>query len=302
MKRPKYNLLTATWFIIGLIVLLLNDLYFKYSFPGIITGKLSDFAGLFIFPYFLAVFFSNHKLKMYGGTALFFIFWKHEISQAFIEYIAQLTHTHTYRTVDLTDLVALSILPVSYWYFKKNEKNAEDNRFVLSVCIGTVSIIAFCATSQARHTKRLDMAINKEYIVPISKTQVFKILKFGHGYSDTLERNLTDERFYLYFDIQCGARATAFATIKSYTKNSTYIRLNEMYEYKIMEPNQERIDACSKLTASDFEKEFELNCIDVLTGKNKNDAEVYFDNQYIHDNYVSPDLQNFGKDSSGNYR
>src|SRR3990170_664811 len=36
-------------------LLLLNDHVFKQAFPSILTGKLSDFAGLFFFPFLLAV-------------------------------------------------------------------------------------------------------------------------------------------------------------------------------------------------------------------------------------------------------
>lgn len=291
MKGPKYNLFSAPWFIIGLVILLLNDFYFKYSFSGMITGKLSDFAGLFIFPYFLSVFFSNQSVKMYVVTALLFIYWKHEVSQPFIEYISHVTNIHIYRTVDLTDLVALSILPLSYWYYKKNEINTEDNSFVLSICIGTVSIIAFCATTQARHMEQLDMPINKEYIIPVSKMELFTILKFGHGYSDSIEKNLIDEKFYIYFDIpEYRADVIAFVTIKNYTKTSTYIRLDKIYKYEIKGNNQEHIDACRTMKAADFENHFKLYCIDILTGENKSDVDVYFDNQQIHDNYVSPNL------------
>ena len=36
-------------------LLLLNDHVLKQAFPSILTGKLSDFAGLFFFPFLLAV-------------------------------------------------------------------------------------------------------------------------------------------------------------------------------------------------------------------------------------------------------
>ena len=39
-------------FLVGLGILLLNDFYLKYAFSNAFTGKLSDVAGLFIFPFF----------------------------------------------------------------------------------------------------------------------------------------------------------------------------------------------------------------------------------------------------------
>jgi hypothetical protein len=39
--------------LLSLVLTLLNDQYLKYQYPGFLTGKLSDFAGLFYFPFFL---------------------------------------------------------------------------------------------------------------------------------------------------------------------------------------------------------------------------------------------------------
>lgn len=38
----------------AVVLLGLNDHYLKYQYPGFITGKLSDFLGLFYFPLFLS--------------------------------------------------------------------------------------------------------------------------------------------------------------------------------------------------------------------------------------------------------
>jgi hypothetical protein len=45
-----------SWISIGL--LLLNDHVLKFTKPGILTGKLSDFAGLFFFPFLVALILS----------------------------------------------------------------------------------------------------------------------------------------------------------------------------------------------------------------------------------------------------
>ena len=37
----------------GLLLLTLNDHYWKYAFPGFWTGKISDFAGMLFFPFLL---------------------------------------------------------------------------------------------------------------------------------------------------------------------------------------------------------------------------------------------------------
>ena len=45
-------MLTSPGFVVGLSLLLLNDLFLKARFHNPLTGKLSDFAGLFVFPLF----------------------------------------------------------------------------------------------------------------------------------------------------------------------------------------------------------------------------------------------------------
>src|SRR5688500_8392949 len=45
--------LLRPWVVISVCVLVSNDHYLKLSWPGILTGKLSDFAGLAFFPVFL---------------------------------------------------------------------------------------------------------------------------------------------------------------------------------------------------------------------------------------------------------
>lgn len=40
--------------LLAVVLLGLNDHYLKYQYPGLVTGKLSDFLGLFYFPLFLS--------------------------------------------------------------------------------------------------------------------------------------------------------------------------------------------------------------------------------------------------------
>jgi hypothetical protein len=51
MKRKE--LIFNPYFIGGLSVLMLNDFYLKHEYGNYLTGKLSDFAGLLIFPMFV---------------------------------------------------------------------------------------------------------------------------------------------------------------------------------------------------------------------------------------------------------
>ena len=63
----------APLFIAGLITLLMNDFYLKYAFSNVLTGKLSDFAGLFIFPFFFSAVKPQSKKTIYLATAAVFV-------------------------------------------------------------------------------------------------------------------------------------------------------------------------------------------------------------------------------------
>ena len=51
MKAANLILLPSS--LVAIALLALNDHVFKAHFPGFVSGKLSDFAGLYFFPFFL---------------------------------------------------------------------------------------------------------------------------------------------------------------------------------------------------------------------------------------------------------
>ena len=62
--KNNLKILTSYWFMTGLILLLLNDFIFKEMYGNWLTGKLSDFTGLFIFPLFWTALFPKNKNKI----------------------------------------------------------------------------------------------------------------------------------------------------------------------------------------------------------------------------------------------
>jgi len=71
MKR-NLDVLVSPAFLLGLFLLLLNDYFLKAVFHNWFTGKLSDFAGLFIFPLFWTALFPRYKKSIYYITAFLF--------------------------------------------------------------------------------------------------------------------------------------------------------------------------------------------------------------------------------------
>ncbi len=117
--KSNLKILTSFWFLIGLIVLLLNDFIFKEMYGNWVAGKLSDFAGLFIFPLFWTAVFSKYKKPIFFFTALFFVFWKSPYSQCFIDCWNCFMFFKITRVVDFTDLMALLVLPIAFQYENK---------------------------------------------------------------------------------------------------------------------------------------------------------------------------------------
>ena len=116
--RNKYYILNLV-FLVGLLALFLNDHYLKFKFSNGLTGKLSDVAGIIIFPLLLAFLFP--KLKQFAlltATALF-VFWKSPLSQGLIDFYNENGFLQTSRIIDYTDLWVLVLLPIPYYIIKK---------------------------------------------------------------------------------------------------------------------------------------------------------------------------------------
>jgi antitoxin component YwqK of YwqJK toxin-antitoxin module len=150
--REKLKSINNIPFLVCLAILLLNDFYLKTEYHNWLTGKLSDFCGLFIFASFWTALFPNKKRTVYFSTALLFVIWKSPYSQPFID-LFSLSLYPIYRVVDLTDLISLLILPVSYYY---NQKNFF--RFKLSpILLGVITVFSFCATSIPEPTQKFEL-------------------------------------------------------------------------------------------------------------------------------------------------
>jgi hypothetical protein len=114
MTRPRNKNLLLNWiFLLGLFLLALNDHFLKYHYSSWLTGKLSDFTGLLIFPLFLAFLFPRQAKAMPLLTGICFIFFKAPWSTPFIEAYNRIAPIGITRTIDYSDLLALAVLPLS---------------------------------------------------------------------------------------------------------------------------------------------------------------------------------------------
>lgn len=144
------KILTSIWFIFGLTILLLNDFVLKERYGNWLTGKLSDFAGLFIFLLFWTSLLPGHKHKIFLLTGLLFIVWKSPISQTLIDIWNNTGLWYVYRTVDITDLIALISLPIAFRLETISEKLATVSLTPYIPLV--ISAFAFMATSKGPNT------------------------------------------------------------------------------------------------------------------------------------------------------
>ncbi|KAA3639074.1 MAG: hypothetical protein DWQ02_04245 [Bacteroidetes bacterium] len=147
LKNSNLNILRSIGFIIGLTVLLLNDFLFKGMYGNWLTGKLSDFAGLFIFPLFWTALFPKYKRTFFVLTAVVFFWWKSPLSSTFILFCNDILNYPINRIVDYSDLIALLILPVAYFYYNSTKKTYVN---LSPMMIGLIAFFAFAATSAHR--------------------------------------------------------------------------------------------------------------------------------------------------------
>jgi len=115
MNNKIQGVLTTWPFLLSLGTLIANDWWFKASFPGLITGKLSDFSGVAIVSLLLLASNPGRKLLIYVAVAVFFIWWKSPLSESFIDFISSLIAVRFGRVVDYSDCWALTVLPLCHY-------------------------------------------------------------------------------------------------------------------------------------------------------------------------------------------
>lgn len=233
------KIFTSYYFLTGLVLLLLNDFLLKDLFGNWFTGKLSDFVGLFIFSLFWATILQRHKNKVFIATALLFIWWKSRYSQNFIDIWNQAGLIHIARTVDYTDLIALTILPFAWYIYGKKERISIVRIYPTIPLF--ISLFAFTATSYQK-----DFDYNKTYTFPFSKNEL--VQKINSLKNDSLSDNLPLSLHIIHandFTVD-GADTSWYFSSGSITYNDTIWK----YE-KIVRPNDNSLYETKKTNEID---------------------------------------------------
>jgi hypothetical protein len=166
MNRQK---LGNPLFIMAVVLLVLNDWYLKQTFHNGLTGKLSDLAGLFAFPFLLSVLWPRKSTAIYVFTFLFFVIWKSPVVQPLIDGLNS-WQIPIQRVMDYTDYTALIVLPFSLYIFHKSWVYSLKPAFT-NLIIG-ISLLSFIATSMPPGAYTRFNDINKTYTFDLSKREL----------------------------------------------------------------------------------------------------------------------------------
>jgi hypothetical protein len=233
----QLNLLASPGFLIGVSLLLLNDFVFKPTLHNALSGKLSDFSGLFVFPLFCVALRPRLRSPIYLVIAVLFAFWKSAYAQPMIDGWNSLSVFNVDRSVDYSDLLALFILPVSFRYSLKTSPILKKR--VALLVIGIVSVFAFAATSYSAKT-----AYDNEYSFPFSKQELLERMR-RLATNDVYDPFWEADDFEISFD-SCIHNATIFMNVKD---NQTVMTLKEI-NYRCPRPPGKEV------MQEYFEKEF----------------------------------------------
>ena len=172
MKSPlayKINkeIIISKGFLLALFILILNDYVLKATFSNFITGKLSDFSGVFLFVLFLSS-ISSFSAKTIGwATIVIFAYWKSSLSTPLINFW-NLYFPDIARVVDYYDYAALIMVPLALFYLRNIQK--KDDKKLLFLPVLLIATFAITGTSRATHKSPI-------YTVNATSTQEVSILK-----------------------------------------------------------------------------------------------------------------------------
>ena len=141
--------LSSPGFLIALAVLLANDLWWKAAYHNWLTGKLSDFAGLFVVVVLAVAFLPSRGRPMAAGVAAGFTLWKSSLSQPLIDAWNASAPYPIARVVDYSDLIALGAIPLALCYAASARPLTPAT---LRTPIVTLTLLAILGTSKVQPT------------------------------------------------------------------------------------------------------------------------------------------------------
>ena len=292
-EKSRLDILLSPLFLLGMLTLLLNDFVLKYEYSNQLTGKLSDFSGLFIFPFFLSALFPRYRKFSYLLTVVIFSFWNSSLSQDFIVFLNS-AGIQVGRTIDYSDFIAFVILPFSYLHFRNKISTPKlKSMNLMKVAISSFAIFSFVATTLPRQETRLDIKSELTFEIGISKREFFNRVQAGYGKSDSIELNLIDSLFYLHYyipDIKSDMFVIANITE---IESETVIRVDTFLTGTVTGSffsgmDEEDIIALKEVEKTKHESYFEKYFIyELITNQPDEPRKLYYNNKRVYDEIMN---------------
>ena len=191
MRERVPELFGSPGFLAALTLLIINDHWLKSAYPGLVTGKLSDFAGLFVVALALVA-WRRHRAGV-GCVILgaLFVLWKSPVATPLIEAWNATIPWPVTRTVDATDLIALAAIPAAVRYACSRPRTIgwRPVRYVATAAM-MLAVMATSYTDMAPIGTVYDLAIPRRE-VPIVVESVRDIGPTWNTIADTFDVELT---------------------------------------------------------------------------------------------------------------
>lgn len=163
--------LASPAFVVALALLVLNDFALKPLFHNALTGKVSDFAGLFALTLFVATLWPRCARVAAWVIAAAFTLWKTSYAEPLIAAWNAMSPLAFGRTPDLTDLVALPMIPLAVWTAPRLEPWPLPR--ALQWPLALLAPLAFTATSATPHRVRSTMDVSSTAVIDAAALQTF---------------------------------------------------------------------------------------------------------------------------------
>lgn len=235
-RNARFAPLLRWPFLLALTLLILNDAVLKAAWHNAFTGKLSDFAGVFAFAYFWAAAIGRARAAVHVAVAVAFVWWKSPWSAAAIEAWNALPLFEVARVVDYGDLLALAVLPLSWWGLArrlKPEPNAHAKMRWSRLAVAIIALVAFTATSRAQTTVRVEDGVM--YLAPMSpEAMLLRTSEYSHGAGSDpalypLVFSWSDCEVVAEFELQSTGSATLMA-LRRFTSDRCDVRTANLAE------------------------------------------------------------------------
>lgn len=197
-RLKTINVLGRLDFMLALGLLITNDLLLKDVYHNWLTGKLSDFAGLYALFLFIQGASNLDLIKTRLILICSFVWWKSGFSQGFIELWNALPVFNLHREVDYSDLLAITIL-----FLPRLNIQVLPSSITNNMALVIISVISFVATSIPATTVFVIDQEMQEYPFQISKDSLISIIKSMDRTNDfylDYYRHRWDDRQLSYVD------------------------------------------------------------------------------------------------------